>query len=79
MIITILCFGIAKEIVGKQKLSLTVENKTTISKLHLILRSKYKKLSTIPFLLSVNAVYAKDKTKLRDGDEVAIIPPTNGG
>lgn len=79
MIVTILTFGIAKDIIGKQKLNFEVGKDTTTKQLKKILCSKYKKLSTIPFLLAVNAAHAKDKTILKDGDEVAIIPPTNGG
>lgn len=79
MVIKILAFGIAKEITGKQKLNIDIEKDTTIKQLREVLCSKYKKLSTIPFLVAVNDAYAKDKKKLRDGDEVAIIPPTNGG
>ena len=29
--------------------------------------------------LAVNCVYAHDDTVLRDGDEVAILPPVSGG
>ncbi len=79
MVITILAFGVAKNIIGRQKFNLDVEKNSTAKQLKEILCSKYKKLSTIPFLLAVNLSHAKENTKLKQGDEVAIIPPTNGG
>lgn len=80
MVVTILTFGAAKDIIGKEKFNLNIDNKTSVRQLKGVLISKYAKLSTLPsFLLAVNASYAKDHAKLKDGDEVAIIPPTNGG
>lgn len=80
MIITILAFGIAKDNIGREKFNLYIDNKTSVRQLKGVLISKYAKLGTpSSFLLAINATYAKDHTKLKDGDEVAIIPPTNGG
>ncbi len=80
MVIKILAFGIAKDIIGKEKISLEVDRNITIKQLKAALSSKYHKLSSLPsFFLAVNASYAKDGTKLNKNDEIAIIPPTNGG
>lgn len=80
MVVTILTFGVAKDIIGREKFNLSIDSKTSVKQLKGVLLSKYVKLGTLPsFLLAVNASYAKDYTKLKDGDEVAIIPPTNGG
>jgi len=80
MKITVLSFGIAKDIIGKEKLRLNVDEKTTVKELKDILSSKYARLSSLPsFLLAVNSSYAKDSLKLQQNDKIAIIPPTNGG
>ena len=80
MKLTILAFGIAKDIIGKEKLRLNVDEKTTVKELKDILCSKYARLSSLPsFLLAVNSSYAKDSLKLQQNDKIAIIPPTNGG
>lgn len=80
MILKVLAFGIAKDIIGKQKISLEVEGIITAKQFREILCSKYSKLNTLPgFLLAVNASYAKKNTRLKNNDEIAIIPPTNGG
>lgn len=80
MVIKILAFGMAKDIIGKEKISLDVDRNTTVKQLKAVLYSKYHKLVSLPsFFLAVNASYAKDGMKLNQNDEIAIIPPTNGG
>lgn len=33
----------------------------------------------VPLRLAVNRDYASEETRLRDGDELALIPPVSGG
>lgn len=80
MTITLLAFGIAKDIVGKQKLVVIKKNPATVASLRTSLKKSYPKLGDIPHLMiAVNNKYAKDTDKLHTNDEVALIPPTNGG
>lgn len=80
MVISVLAFGVAKDIVGNKKIKLETPDNLTVKELKEILLLKYKKLNSIPSLLiAVNLTYAKENKKIKQGDEVAIIPPTNGG
>ncbi len=80
MVISILAFGIAKDIVGNKKIALRTDEDLNVGKLKDMLLLKYKKLNSIPSLLiAVNLTYAKDTKKIKPGDEIALIPPTNGG
>lgn len=80
MLIKLLNFGIAKEIIGRDKLNLLVGNSINIKELKIILNSKYPKLKDLPsYSIAVNTSYVKDSIKIHPGDEIAIIPPTNGG
>jgi len=80
MKITILAFGIAKEIFNSSSVELHVEEGSTVAILKNELETIYpqiKKLSS--YLIAVNNEYAEDDIVLRSTDETAIIPPVSGG
>lgn len=80
MVVTILAFGISKDIIGKQKFKATLEDQATVTSLKVFLLKKYPQLKSVSdFLLAINATYAKDTDILHPHDEIALIPPTNGG
>jgi molybdopterin converting factor small subunit len=74
---TILLFGIAKDVVGKPELKMTLKPGTNAKALKHTLHKDYPALPT--FMLAVNARYASDELVIQDNDEIAIIPPTSGG
>lgn len=80
MTINILAFGISKDIIGKQCLKINNDRLSTVSQLKKYLKLNYPGLNTLPdFLIAVNSKYVRSSFKLHSGDEIAIIPPTNGG
>jgi molybdopterin converting factor small subunit len=83
MVLNILAFGAAKDAVNGSTVEFTVDingDKLTASELKKQLLDTYPSLNNLPaFMLAVNSVYATDKTYIKSGDEVAIIPPTSGG
>ena len=71
---TILFFGITTDLVGKNSLNYTSEEKITIKELKNLLKTAYPNLKNIhEFAIAVNEEYAND------GNVVAIIPPVSGG
>lgn len=80
MRIKILVFGIVKEMIGDNNLSLEIDGPATVKKLKNILVLKYPQLKRVSnFVIAINQQYATDNKKIKQGDEIAIIPPTNGG
>lgn len=80
MFLKILAFGISKEIIGKPSFEIKVNKSITVSDLKKILIKNYPKLGDISnFFIAVNTSYAKNNIKIKSSDEIAIIPPTNGG
>lgn len=80
MVLKVLAFGIAKDIVGGQTVQLDAADAATVAKLKDVLKSKYPALGELSSLMiAVNSKYAKDSQQLNPNDEIAIIPPTNGG
>lgn len=80
---TILLFGITKDIVGQPTLSLShseAQSLHTAGELKSYLKETYpdmKKLSSLA--VAVNSEYAQDEFAIKEEDEIAIIPPVSGG
>lgn len=75
-------FGIAKDIVGKTLYSLDDgmdwPNSVLELKQHMVEQfPEFGKLSSLA--IAVNSEYAADDVSLKQGDEIAIIPPVSGG
>ncbi len=80
---TVLLFGITKDIVGSSTLSLPVSSTSglrTVGDLKNYLSNTYPKLSKLSSLaVAVNNSYADDSDKIDNFDEIALIPPVSGG
>ena len=57
-----------------------LEDGITCSELETIVRQTTEgKLKDIDLRIAINQEYVKDDTELKDGDEVVLIPPVQGG
>ena len=74
-------FAVAKELAGRDELTIDVPPDATISDLRDVVIKEYPALSPIiPHALwAVNAEYATTNTQLTEQSEVALIPPVSGG
>ncbi len=80
MKITILLFGILKDIVGENSLELYLENDATIKYLKAHLLKEYDNLNKFSnFSIAVNEAYVELDYILKSNDVVALIPPVSGG
>lgn len=80
MIITILAFGITKEILPGASTSFNFDKGTTVSDLKLMLEQQYPQLKALrSFVVAVNNEYAPPAYTIQAGDEIALIPPVSGG
>ena len=77
----ILLFGIAREIVGSNALTVPPDTRLqTVSELRSWLKQEYPVFDGLSSLaVAVNAVYAGDEDTLDAGSEIALIPPVSGG
>lgn len=81
MPVRVLFFGVLKEKLGKSSDELNLTTPAAVSDV----LSHYERVH--PFLkqwftsiaVSVNREYASPQTKLKDGDEIALLPPVSGG
>jgi MoaE-MoaD fusion protein len=80
MTITALFFASYADAFGRMHLEMEVPNGSTVGDFLRQLRSldRERRLPPAP-LVAVNERYARPDHVLRDGDEVAVIPPVAGG
>ncbi|TWR31440.1 MoaD/ThiS family protein [Mucilaginibacter pallidiroseus] len=80
MDITLLAFGIAKDIFGASSVTVAVNEASPVSILKEKIELNYPKFKALKsYMVAVNNEYAADDLILSASDEVAIIPPVSGG
>jgi MoaD family protein len=74
-------FAAPREALGKSELEVTLPEGATVADLIEHLKAEYPILRAYTRFLSVavNKAYVGWETELRDGDEVACLPPVGGG
>ena len=78
--ISILLFGITRDLTGQSAVSLPLTEGGRVGDLLSQLHERYPALTGIRSLLvAVNGEYAETDQLLTDKDEIAIIPPVSGG
>jgi len=76
----IIAFGIAKDIVGGQRLQLELSDGSTVGSLKGLICQKFPAFDKLRSLaIAVNEEYREDDFVIQTGDEVVIIPPVSGG
>ena len=74
------CFSQVKYALGKNEITFELENGTSTDDLKKIVRKKAEgKLNDVTLSTALNKKYISKNTELEDGDEVAFIPPVQGG
>jgi molybdopterin converting factor small subunit len=72
-------FAAARELVGSGAMAQVLPAQATMRDLVDVLFEAYPGLREMRLKFAVNSAYASLDTALRDGDEVACIPPVGGG
>ena len=77
--ITVKLFGITREIVGHNSLSIET-SLNSVEDLLEYMKETYPRMQKLNSLLvAVNSEYAEPGTQLNQADEIALIPPVSGG
>ena len=78
--VKIKCYSQVKYALGKDEISLELEPETTTEELEELVREQAREqLEGISLLTAVNRIYVPEPVVVQDGDEVAFIPPVQGG
>lgn len=73
------CFAMVRELLGRDRFEVDLPEGSTLVALKQQLAKDAPDLLRLPFVMAVNQDYAAADQVLRDGDEVALIPPISGG
>ena len=81
MQVTVKFFATYREIAGSKELTLRLTDGSTIRALLDSIYAKHPRLKGYEesMILAVNHEFAEPSVKLREGDEVALMPPVSGG
>ena len=80
MKVNVKCFSQVQYSLGQTELLVELENGSKASDLEKLIRIRAKgKLDDVSLRVAINKNYVNEDTELQDGDEVAFIPPVQGG
>lgn len=81
MRVTVRLFAGARELAGQHEIALQLSSGADVAAVRTQLAAAVPRLAPLAArsLIAVNSEYAQDQTPVREGDEVALIPPVSGG
>jgi molybdopterin converting factor subunit 1 len=80
MVVKVLAFGIAKEIMDGTSVDVELPGNTKVHELRLVLEEQYPALKQLSsYMVALNNEYANGEESINEQDEIAIIPPVSGG
>ncbi len=81
MTVVVRFFALSRQVTGKREVKIRLPKDATAALLMEALKKRFPKFEALSgsLKLAVNWDYADPETVLRDGDEVAVIPPVAGG
>lgn len=79
MKISVLCFAQTRELTGVPALAMELPEGATLAALIGALHAAHPALGGVSLRYALNREFAAGAQPLKDGDEVALIPPVAGG
>lgn len=81
MKVRLLFFAVLRDITGENETEIALNEGATAREVWQSLRARHPQLSgyTEPPMTAINESYASPDARLREGDELAFIPPVAGG
>ena len=79
MRIRVLYFGVLKDVMGRSGAEMEFEEGATVMDVLAVHRASAKVAVWDSVAVAVNQEYARVGDVLKDGDEVALLPPVSGG
>ena len=80
MKVNLKCFSQVQYVLGQTELLVELENGSKASDLEKLIRIRAKgKLDDVSLRVAINQNYVTEDIELKNGDEVAFIPPVQGG
>ncbi len=77
--VTVKCFSSAREVLSREEFQMDIPEGSSIEVVEQEVRKLSPQLTEMPFMLALNMEYPEEGTLVKEGDELAIIPPVSGG
>ncbi|MCX6013325.1 MAG: MoaD/ThiS family protein [Chloroflexi bacterium] len=79
MRITIKFFALYREITGENDITIEAQKGSTVASLSKELSKKFPGFPSNPSMVAVNSEFVESDYKIKNGDEMAFLPPFSGG
>lgn len=80
MQVSVLFFGITKDLIGKRHISIELPGSISVAEFKKMLQEKHPELLDLSSLaIALNSSYAFEGDLIHANDEIALIPPVSGG
>jgi len=80
MRVTVRCFSRIRDVLGAAEVTMELSPAATAGEVaRRVVEMGNGRLDGLPFRIAVNQEFATETDPLADGDEVALIPPVQGG
>lgn len=72
-------FAGIRQKIGKDEIMINTEHEIKVEELISIIKENYPEIGEMNFFVSVNHEFADKEKIIKDGDEIALLPPVSGG
>jgi molybdopterin converting factor subunit 1 len=79
MRVRVLYFGVLREMLGEREAWLEITDGAIVADVLNVYRERVSTFAWDSIAVAVNQEYARAGDRLKDGDEVALLPPVSGG
>jgi molybdopterin converting factor subunit 1 len=79
MRVRVLYFGVLKDVAARSQVEMELKDGSSVAELLALLRGSGTAAVWDSIAVAVNQEYARVGDVLKDGDEVALLPPVSGG
>jgi len=78
--LSVRCFSHVKDALGRDVIEITLPaGASAADAITYVRKMNQTRLGALPLRVAVNKTFVTDETVLNDGDEIALIPPVQGG
>lgn len=80
MTVSVLFFGVSSDLAGRASAEMELKEQADVTSFKSQLFSEFPGMKNLSdFAVAVNEAYSNDSDSIKDGDEIAILPPVSGG
>ena len=72
-------FAGIKQKIGKDEIIINADREIKVRELISIIKEQYPEIKELNFFVSVNHEFADEEKVIKEGDEIALLPPVSGG